>query len=256
MVMHLTFVVAICIGICVGVSAQDIVVYSPGDEGTTSTPYPFTIEEAGLASMRYQQVFNRSDFSLMDGRGGYITQIYLFYGAGRHIDKVITNIQLRFSTTQKTADGLSQVFDENVGADDTLVYGGLPLALKTDSPESFFVAAIALQQPFFYSSGDGNLLLDVRNFTGAAKDPFAIPEFGIYPGTLDAERTFGDSVSSVYSFSVDAPSGSFNTAGLVMGFRISAVPEPSTGKLVAGAIVMLSILGVRRQFYFIGRTEK
>jgi hypothetical protein len=86
---------------------------------------------------------------------------------------------------------LSATFANNVGADDTVVFSG-PLSLSSAftgpsaGPKDFDIV-ITLQTPFLYDPSAGNLLLDVRNFSGGTTIQF------------DAEASDSDPVSRTFT---------------------------------------------------------
>jgi hypothetical protein len=202
-----------------------------GSEGNADNNWPFAI------SLRYQQVYAASQFA----SSGSITQIAFRPDAtfGGAFSEIIANIQIDLSTTSATPDGLSNTFASNVGADDKVVYTGV-LGLSTSftgpagGPKAFDII-INLTAPFFYNPSLGNLLLDVRNFSGAS--PVTCPS-GICTDALDAQMTLGDSVSRIWS---PIGNGTFpqlgnDTLGLVTQFTI--IPEPGSFGLVAVAIIL------------------
>ena len=187
-------------------------------EGNGGSTFPFFIEYFGrLSSMRYQQVYDASQFSSVGTNGGYITDlIFRADGGSKRTGNIITNVQINLSTTSKSPDGLSSVFSDNVGDDETIVYGPKALTFAgggggRQEPLDMFMS---LDKPFYYNPSAGNLLLDVRNNTGGMFDPFSQDH------SLDASGILGDSISLVYATSVTNSSGTTGTGGLVTGFSI------------------------------------
>jgi hypothetical protein len=91
-------------------------------------------------------------------------------------------------------------------------------------PKAFDIA-INLSIPFLYTPSSGNLLLDVRNFSGDTATAF------------DATNT-GAIMSRVFSSGANGvgdPTGSPDFAGLVTQFTI--VPEPETFGLLADVAI-------------------
>jgi hypothetical protein len=182
-------------------------------EGNTNSGAPFSL---GINnSMRFQQVYAASAFVSLpgphlithlafrpDGDFGYPTSF------------TIPDIQINLSTTSASPDGLSPVFQDNVGSDEIVVFSGsLSLSTAFTGPEGgpkAFDLIIPLQTPFLYDPSDGNLLLDVRNFSGAPGFPF------------DAQSASGDPISWILNNGdVNGADGSPNTAGLVTQFTLS-----------------------------------
>ncbi len=212
----------------IGHSANFIVV--PNDleftEGNASTFVPFLIEHRFKPTMRYQQVYDSSQFAVINSIAGYITHIYLRGDrASDGFNITITNIQLDLSTTSKAPDGLSPVFAENVGSDDGIVFGPGPLIVNggcCGNPAPFDIK-IKLSAPFYYRPIAGNLLMDVRNNIAGDFLPGPIGPVR----ELDAVGVLGDPVSTVSAYSVSNTFGQTGTGGLVTGFEFYPVPALS-----------------------------
>src|SRR5882762_2150531 len=201
--------------------------------GNDSTTAAFLI--LGNSSQRYQQVYAASDFARLPEGGGLITGIAFqrnnfqdrFFGA------FTPNIQINFSTTPKNPDALSTTFALNVGLDDLVVFDRGGLTLGEAIAVEYFPIRIQFNHSFFYDPARGNLLMDVRNYSGYLGQPNL-------PGELDAERTLGDSVSVVGSaLDVNALVGGSSTMGIVTRFMITPIPEP--GSL---SLALLGIFGL------------
>ncbi len=225
------------------------VIVTPSGQSSTGGNYgnaaPFDI--LGLEpSQRYQQVYSASEFSGLRAGGEFITQIAFRPNAslGAAFSRTLPDIRIDLSTTSSGPDALSYTFASNVGADDTIVYGG-PTGSALSLSSSFagpsggpmnFDIIINLTTPFFYDPAAGNLLLDVRNFGGGATTLF------------DAQMTAGDSVSRVgtwFSFGVDSPTANFrDTLGLVTQF--TTVPEPTAPGFLGLGLLGLSLF--RRRY--------
>jgi len=207
-------------------------------EGNSNNGYPFDLSEVGLTSQRYQQVYAASQF----GGGGLITQIVFRPDAtfGHAFTSMLSDIQIDLSTTSAADDGLSSIYANNVGADDTVVFARGPLTLSSaftgppDGPKDFDII-ITLSHPFLYNPALGNLLLDVRNFGGGITTFF------------DAVSTTGDGVSRLFNQNVNNTTGTTDTGGLVTGFNI--VPEPGSAALllVGGGTLLAWFGGCRRR---------
>src|SRR6266567_4762357 len=214
-------VLGVLLSLSVAVSQVGVIVVPnslAGVEGNLNNGSPFGIDGIGIATQRYQQVYSASQF----GSGGLITQISFRPDGpgGGGFSFTISNIRIDLSTTSQAPDGLSTTFANNVGADDTTVFSG-PLSLSSSftgpagGPKAFDIT-INLMIPFPYSPGSGNLLLDVRNFSGRTAALFS---------SFDAEGTFGDSISRIYSTSsngVGDATGTADSIGLVTQFTTSA----------------------------------
>ena len=210
----------------------DITIRVPNGDvnGNQDTAIPFTTG-VGIAPVRYQQVYDASEFSQISAGGGWVNAIG-FRGdetSGGGIG-VISNLQMNLATTAKLPDGLSTVFADNLGADNTLVLG--PTRLGFASTVGGYGHDLTLTHPFFYNPNLGNLLLDVRNTSGI--------DFTGSAFYLDTQSTVGDSISSIYAFGANATTGTPLTSGLLTEFIVTPVPEPSTFALAGfGAVVLL-----------------
>jgi len=145
--------------------------------------------------MRYQQVFDASQFSRLNPGGGLINRIaFRGHGPGIPFTGAVPQLQVNLSTTTKSPDGLSSIFGENVGPNDTQVFSGPFQAAVTFSGDpTNFEVVINFTTPFYYDPAKGNLLLDVRNLQGGAEVPPNDQE-------LDGTTASGDSVSRVYNY--------------------------------------------------------
>jgi len=174
-------------------------------EGDVGNSYPFNI---GASNMRYQQVYDASQFAAVPTDGAMITAISFRVDAGfPAFSGTLPGIQINLSTTFKAPGGLDPTFANNVGADDTIVFSG-PLNLSSaasGSPAAFDII-IPLTTPFFYDPAAllGNLLLDVRNTGGGSISQF------------DATST-NNSVSRLYG-GVGSATGVADSTGLVTDF--------------------------------------
>ena len=152
-----------------------------------------------------------------------ITELSFSQIPGFPLDVNLASIDIRLSTSTRAPDGLSSIFSQNVGIDDTLVYSG-SLHFSISTAETYGVH-VGLQHPFFYNPQGGNLLLDVRHFQTLPGPPFTV-------GGLYGNFMTGDSVSSVISINVNAATGSPGTEGLLTRFTVTAIPEPSISLLI------------------------
>jgi hypothetical protein len=148
--------------------------------------------------IRYQQVFDRSQFATFAAGGEYITQIaFRVHSPGIAFTASISSLQVNLSTTTKTVDALSSSFATNVGSDDTVVFPPASVQFSTsvagpiDGPQAFDLV-ITFPTPFHYDPAQGNLLVDIRNASGATHDPANDQE-------IDATSTSGDATSRVYN---------------------------------------------------------
>jgi hypothetical protein len=212
-----------------GVVALPSSLYLYTVSGNTNSLLPFGYPNP--STIRYQQVYDASQFTNAanasgDGdlikyfsaitNGGWISDVY-FRAATYACPFVATvsNVEIHLSTTSRAPDGLSPVFSENTGPDDTLVFSGSFTVGSAScmGSQPYYIDDVALSKNFWYNPRLGNLLLDVRVYQGARQ----IPPF-------DAAEIAGDSVSRVYAGSVNATSGTTDTTGLVTFFAMAPLP--------------------------------
>jgi hypothetical protein len=158
--------------------------------------------------IRYQQVYDASQFAHLKNGGGLINRIaFRGHGPGVPFSGTVPQLQVNLSTTGKTPDGLSSTFADNVGANDTQVFSGpLQTTVTFSGDPSNFEVVVNFTTPFFYDPGKGNLLVDIRNSQGGLEIPPNDQE-------LDGTSAAGDSVSRVYNIG-DATAA---TAGQIGG---------------------------------------
>jgi hypothetical protein len=145
--------------------------------------------------IRYQQVFDASQFSRLNPGGGLINRIaFRGHGPGVAFTGTVAQLQVNLSTTSKSPNGLSSTFADNIGADDRQVFSGpLSTAVTFTGDATNFEVTLNFTTPFFYDPAKGNLLLDIRNAQGGVEVPASDQE-------LDGTSATGDSVSRVYNF--------------------------------------------------------
>ncbi|HXT40457.1 MAG TPA: hypothetical protein VN887_10595 [Candidatus Angelobacter sp.] len=202
----------------------------------TATFFPFFLQQIQLNSMRYQQVYNASVFTNVAPECIYITTLTFIQSFNQQgtTKLTITNMQINLSTTQSGADNLSTNFADNVGSDDTIVFG--PGRHDFDDTMGGGRFLILLDQPFRYNPSSGNLLLDVRIFNGAGPvvtNPLASP-------ALQAFNSLTDESSRVWATNVtDSVASGVDTMGLDTVIQFSAVPSLQ--------IQVESVFGTNRQ---------
>lgn len=198
----------------------DKFVIAPASTGlTTETFFPFFLQQIQMSSMRYQQVYNASVFSNVPPECIYVSTLTFFEGFTQQglTSLTITNMQINLSTTQRAADGLSTNFAENIGPDDTVVFGPGPHVFDGVVSGSRF--PIQLNPPFRYNPATGNLLLDVRIFNGAGPVAINLPR-------LEAFNSLTDESSRVWATNVtDGIASGADTAGLDTVVQFSPVPS-------------------------------
>jgi len=150
---------------------------------------------------------------------------------GRGLETTLAGVEINLSTTSRSPDALSSLFDQNVGGDDRRVVGPGPIHLSAFPgllPNGWAVGFDFTANPFVYNPAAGNLLLDIKVFNGANTSPF------------DAVDVAGDSVSSVFAYGNPMPtSGQPSSLGLATLFAVQAVPEPGTVSLLLLGLGMI-----------------
>src|SRR6266540_557169 len=91
-------------------------------DGTSGDTAPFV---NGATSVRWQQVYDASQFLLITPHGGWVGDIvFRLDGECRNgFGTDVSSLQINLSTTSKRPDGLSSTFAENIGVDDRIVFG-------------------------------------------------------------------------------------------------------------------------------------
>ena len=209
-------------------------------EGNLENRLPFLVN----GGMRYQQVYNASQFATV-GAGNPITQIAFRPDAtdGAAFSRNLSNVTIRLSTTTAAADGLSDTFASNVGADVVTVFtGSLTLASAFTGPRAGpkdFDIVINLTTPFVYNPAAGNLLLDVLNSS---------PEDNSIGVFFDAETGTGDSVSRIFSNEGQpnsaTGSGIGSPSSLGLATRFTFTPVASAAAPEPGSLALLALMGL------------
>jgi hypothetical protein len=158
---------------------------------------------------------------------------------------LVTNLQVKVSTALKARDNLSAVFAENVGTDETLVFGPQnyitpgPISPSCPNPQTFATGQeINMDMPFFYDPARGNLLLDMRHLGNSWRFGNNPPDPPIDSQKLDAQTILGDSVSRVAAFSVTANTAEIvDTTGLVTQFQFDPIPSLAVGYATNALVV-------------------
>ena len=208
---------------------------------------------------RYQQVYGASQFGAgpvtltgLSFRTNGVATGNLFEGAGNPFSTA-REMSFALSTTAAVPDALSANFAANIGADAQFVINRGTIAYSSAAGSSNgttrdFDVTFTFDHVFNYNASKGNLLLEVKDFSGGSFGPNG-------NGTaFDAVLAVGDSVSSLYQTNnADAPSGILNNRGYVTQFQvingmeppaiINPLPEPAAlGLMLMG----LGVVGISR----------
>jgi len=201
-------------------------------------PFGYPIE------VHYQQVFDASQFGRVPNGGAFLTRIFPRADCSSTFSWLVTNLQVNLSTTLKSPDNLSAVFAENVGDDETIVFGPKnyipPGSASTmgscPDPQPFGTGnEINLDIPFFYNPARGNLLMDLRHLGNSWRfgDPRPVDAH-----KLDAQAILGDSVSRAAAFSVNTTMAEVvDTSGLVLEFQFDPVPSLTNSITTNGVLI-------------------
>jgi hypothetical protein len=221
--------VGVCIALSMAASAQAGVIIGTADTGNC---YPFLCNDSGTdvgQSIEYQQVYTSTAFSGPIS----ITQLtfYQIFAAqfGGSTTVLDGNYQISLSTTSAPVNGLSTNLASNIGADNTLFFNG-NLGGMSVNPSLNITGG-----PFNYDPSKGNLLVDIF-VTNQANVPN-----GSGNGYNDADST-GSVTSRAYFLAGSTQFGNADSVGLVTGFNVASIPEPS-GFVLAGT-ALIAGLGV------------
>ena len=216
----------------------------PGANTATEGDLDNTFPYLPGGTMRYQQVFNASEFSAFGGPQTITDIRYRLDGSDRDaFSQTQPNVQIGLSTTAAAAGGLSSTFASNVGADATTVYNGsLTLASAGGSPLAPFDIVISLSTPFVYDPAAGNLLLDVRNFGGNQTSRY----FDAVASSPVTSRVYASDVNS------SVANGSAESYALVTGFTFGPAinttnPVPAPPAALALALGAAGLGLIRRR---------
>lgn len=222
--------------------AQLQVVVVPNDaanvEGNSSSADLFVNGTA-----RMVQVYSATEFNFSGAPTGRIDGVAFRLESGTAPVVGFWNVSVGVGTTSRSPDGLSPIFDDNLGADSIMVRAGLfgiSATNNTVSPRPFEVQ-IPFTSPFFYDPTRGNLAL-------------SIVALGSSDVLLDAQFASGDGVGRV--FGPNSLSGTVDTLGLVTRFDFTPIPEPSGVAMLGVGAIALLVLGrpYSRREHFSGGT--
>jgi hypothetical protein len=216
-------------------SFGDTLVLPPGTEnteGNTASQYPFNT--FGLdTTVRRQQLFEAPLFSRFPV-GITISGIaFRLEGGppGRSFDVVIPGLEVRFSTSPMSRVALNEVFANNIGSDETVVFPRAPWGWKADWVNGLnpFSLEIPFARTFTYDPSKGNLLMDITVF-----GPTSTDEVDAYVELSNPH------IASIFG---NETFGEWSGVGHITRFTFQAVPEPKT---LAPGLVGLIVLMAHR----------
>jgi hypothetical protein len=153
----------------------------------------------------------------------------------------VSNIQINLSTTARVPEGLSSTFADNVGVDDKVVFNGsLSVTSVFSGPASgpkVFDIILPLTPPFVYNPTAGNLLVDIRNYSGSTAS------------LVSGQAVNGDGASRVLG-NVNSASGVPDNgadAFLIVYSPTNVAPPPGPDNCISNALVGLTDLIARIQ---------
>ncbi|MFO1435222.1 MAG: hypothetical protein U1F34_02205 [Gammaproteobacteria bacterium] len=192
-------------------------------EGDANIGFPFNTSYFTRNSMRYQQVFDVSSFGKIPMNGEIVGIAFRVDGlVGESFDATL-QLQIDLSTVASGVRRLDATFSNNIGVDDKKVFEGKVRLASTarrdqNSKTMPFDVVIDFNTPFVYRGG--NLLLDIRNFSGGRTSQ------------LDGMFAPGNALTRVYSFDVNASQASVrDNSGLIAQFKVQTFNAPLPGPL-------------------------
>jgi hypothetical protein len=152
----------------------------------------------------------------------------------------ISDLQISLSSTIAQPDALSTDLAQNAGTNDTVVFAG-SVGIRSDfqgppgGPKNFDIV-IPLATPFFYDPLQGNLLVDIKNFSGSGA-----------AGT-DMASTTDDNASRAFRENITGAAGRDSAVDIIQFVysRLQLPPAflrmPASRTAIAGDTVELSFL--------------
>lgn len=185
---------------------------------------------------RFQEIYTSDYFTNLISQRGLVVQMACrpdhVVTASRTV--VLRAYELRLSTTQRGPGSLSSRFEDNLGADTTLVFSGdLTWFTQGTGPAQGprpFDYVIPFQQPFLYDPSKGNLLVEWR----AGDSPEGRPAF-------DAHLVPDGKIRLRYGASTTASMAVYSNAGLAVR-ELIVEPLQLAIRLEANA-VKLAVIG-------------
>lgn len=217
-------------------------------EGNTESQIPISLFPADVTSLRYQQVYDASEFTSFGMPISISSLAFRPDGpAGNSFAATsLTAFTINLSTTPTAVDNLSSTFAVNLGADFTTVFTGSATVSSAFTPAvgtpKDFDITFDFTTPFVYNPASGNLLLELIVESAHTTTPVDAHN--------DDQIIPKDATSSAYALLSTAPSADFvNSFGLVTQFGANPVPEAgaTAAAWAAAAGVVAVVIRARRK---------
>ncbi len=191
-------------------------------EGNQNNIYPFHIAALAIPSMRYQQIYARTEFS----EGGIVDKIRFRQDTteGRPFSSSGIDVQINLGYSARGIPDAAPVFADNIGKGYVTVFDGLlslSSAASTQSPRLFDIT-INVEDLFYYDPTQGDLLLDIRVRNSASTTRFDLADSAQQSSTI-----------RIVARDVNAPSGNVGLSGegrpygLVTQFEMARSEAPA-----------------------------
>ena len=189
-------------------------------ETNSGNAYPFHLSSQGVLSMRYQQIYSRTEFN----QAGIIDAIRFRRASGQGtFTSSPIDVKVTLGYSARSVASASSVFADNIGAGTVTVFDGLMTLSSTaaaSSPQAFDVV-MDVANLFNYDPALGDLLLDVtvRN----------APTSGFLATSVPGQQT---ATTRIYEFDAEGTSGAVGSGasdtrpyGLITRFDVLSPPN-------------------------------
>jgi hypothetical protein len=227
--------VAIVVSTVGSASGEIIKIVTPSSVKSTESP---DVAHPAAVAARIQYLIPASDFAGLPGTHRRIVGWNFRADASQNqpFNWSSTNSRIWMSTTDKTATTLTNTYDNNHGANKSLVHDGaisFPVLATGPAQGPRNVAdGPRLQTPFIYDPSKGNLLIEWMRFDGPTSPRIDVLASNASGATVLLNQT-----------SPTAATGSLFNQPPVIQFEFDAIPEPST--CVLASLVLLAFAGRR-----------
>jgi hypothetical protein len=203
---------------------------------------PNNLENTFVSALRIQTVYGSNQFPaypILISELRWRPNI----SVGGPLTDNIPNIQFNLSTTLTNVDHLNSNFAKNSGTNDTMVFSG-PLVLLTSfvtlsNGTKAFDISVPLQTPFVYDSAKGNLLVDVRNFSGGSAGLYTS---GLTTVTDTVSRTFANGGSATTASGFDSEGGALQLIFTPAPLPPTISSQPTNRSVIIGGTTSFSVV--------------